>query len=190
VSIPATQRTRETAAAASPPPSSSSPTAASSSARKWSRAGRRLRVGLVSSDFRAHPTARFLEPVMEGRQRDAMEIYCYSDVSRPDAVTARLKHRADAWRDAAGVGDGELAGQIRRDGVDVLVDLNGHMPGHRLVVFARRAAPVQVSAIGYPGTTGLETMDYRLTDGHHDPLGGDQLGPELVASCLEQFSGW
>jgi protein O-GlcNAc transferase len=130
--------------------------------------GRRLRVGLVSSDFRSHPMARFLEPVMEGRQRDAMEIYCYSDVSRPDSVTARLKHRADVWRDAAGVGDGELASQIRRDGVDVLVDLNGHMPGHRLAVFARRAAPVQVSAIGYPGTTGLETMDFRLTDVHHD----------------------
>jgi protein O-GlcNAc transferase len=73
--------------------------------------GRRLRVGLVSSDFRSHPMARFLEPVMEGRQRDAMEIYCYSDVTGSDAVTARFKHRADVWRDAARVGDGERAGR-------------------------------------------------------------------------------
>ena len=132
---------------------------------------RRLRVGYVSPDFRDHPVGRLLEPVLCCHDREKFEVYCYSDVARPDAVTAHLRGLADVWRDIAGVPDAAADELIRRDRIDVLVDCAGHFAGNRLTLFARRPAPLQISAFGYCGTTGMTAIDCRLTDAHSDPPG-------------------
>lgn len=132
---------------------------------------RRLRIGYVSPDFRAHSVAFFLEPVLRSHDRQAVELFCYAEIARPDAVTDRLRGLADHWRSTLGRADDEVAAQIRSDGIDILVDLAGHTGSNRLLVFARKPAPVQVSWLGYPGTTGLATIDYRLVDAVTDPPG-------------------
>ncbi|HZL34851.1 MAG TPA: tetratricopeptide repeat protein [Tepidisphaeraceae bacterium] len=131
---------------------------------------RRIRVGYVSADFREHPVARsFQEPVLAHHDHARFEVICYKDSIKEDATTRRLRAMADTWRETARLSDDELAGQIRCDRIDILVDLAGHSAGNRLLVFARKPAPVQVTCIGYIDTTGLATMDYRLTDALHDP---------------------
>jgi len=133
--------------------------------------GRRLRVGYVSPNFQAHAEAAFIVPLLENHDRSEVESYCYSDVARPDGVTERLKQRADVWRQTVGVSDADLADAIRADRIDILIDLSMHMSGSRLPVFARKPAPIQIAYLAYPGTTGLPTMDYRLTDSFVDPPG-------------------
>ena len=131
---------------------------------------RRLRLGYVSSDFREHPTIRFLEPLLEHHDREQFAVFCYSDVKRPDHVTARVRAYSVEWRDTARMSDDHLADLIRADRIDILIDPQGHMGGNRLATFARRPAPVQISYL-YPHSTGLDAMDWRLTDEHHDPPG-------------------
>jgi predicted O-linked N-acetylglucosamine transferase (SPINDLY family) len=133
--------------------------------------GRRLRVGYVSPDFRRHSVAYFVQPILAGHDHQQFEVFCYASVRRPDEVTAALKSQADQWRDIAAMSDEQAAEMIRADRIDILVDLAGHTANHRLTLFARRAAPVQVTYLGYPNTTGLATMDYRLTDAAADPPG-------------------
>lgn len=132
---------------------------------------RRLRVGYVSPDFRSHPVAHFFEAVVDRHDRDRFEVFCYAEVRRPDIVTNQLYARADHWRSTVGLTDEEVADRIVEDGIDILVDLAGHTAHSRLMVFALKPAPVQVSWIGYPNTTGLRQMDYRITDGIADPVG-------------------
>lgn len=132
---------------------------------------RALTIGYVSADFNRSSAAPFLEPLLAARERGAFRVVCYSASTRVDAVTARLARLADLWRDIDGTSDERAAQQVREDGVDILVDLNGHTRGGRLGLFALRAAPVQVSYLGYGPTTGLATMDYRLTDPWIDPPG-------------------
>lgn len=132
---------------------------------------RRLRVGYLSPDFRRHSVAFFVEPVLASHDRARFEVFAYSDVARPDDVTARLESAADHWHDIATLDHDAVAELIRRDGIDILVDLAGHTGKNRMLLFARKPAPVQVSYLGYPNTTGLATMDYRLTDGDADPVG-------------------
>lgn len=132
---------------------------------------RRLRVGYVSAGFRAHPVARFQTAEMAARDRGHHELICYNSVARADAVTDRLRGLADGWVDASGLTDEQLAERVRADGIDVLVDLDGHDSGNRLLCFARRPAPVQVTYNGYVDTTGMAAMDWRLTDEWHDPPG-------------------
>ena len=132
---------------------------------------RRIRVGYVSADFCVHPVAVFLEGLFEQYDRAAFEVFCYSDVSNPDAVTQRLKALVDAWRDTAGMDAAALAEAVSVDAVDILVDLSGHTAGNRLEMFALKPAPIQVSYLGYPSTTGLAAMDYRMTDSIVDPPG-------------------
>jgi predicted O-linked N-acetylglucosamine transferase (SPINDLY family) len=134
-------------------------------------ADRRLRVGYVSPDFRDHVVGLNLLPLFREHDHGQFEIVCYSQVSNRDAITDRFESYADQWRDSIGIPDEALADQIRDDRIDVLVDLALHMAGNRLLVFARKPAPVQATFAGYPGTTGLATIDYRLTDGHLDPAG-------------------
>ncbi len=132
---------------------------------------RRLRVGYVSPHFLAHAEAAFMVPLLENHDREAVELYCYSDVTAPDAVTGRFLRRADVWRSTVGMSDPEVAAQIRADGIDILIDLTLHMNGTRLPVFALKPAPIQVAYLAYPGTTGLATMNYRFTDAFVDPPG-------------------
>jgi predicted O-linked N-acetylglucosamine transferase (SPINDLY family) len=132
---------------------------------------RLLRVGYVSPDLREHPVAYFLEPILAHLDRARFHVTCYAGVHRPDAVTQRLRGLADAWRDVATLPDDAVAERVRADGIDILVDLAGHTAGRRLLAFARKPAPVQVTHFGYPNTTGLAAMDYRITDPHADPPG-------------------
>jgi predicted O-linked N-acetylglucosamine transferase (SPINDLY family) len=130
---------------------------------------RQLRVGYVSADFRRHSVAFFIEPVLERHDRSRFAVYCYSDVGRPDAVTARLQTLAGAgWRDLRGASEESFARMVRQDAIDVLVDLGGHTANSRLASFTARPAPVQIGYLGYPNTSGLDSMGYRLTDGVAD----------------------
>ena len=134
-------------------------------------AGRPLRVGYVSPDFRLHPVAHFLEPVLAHHDRQTVAVYAYADVAAPDPVTARLRSYCKVWRPTAGLSDAELVELIRSDDIDVLIDLAGHTSGNRLPVFAQRPARIQATWLGYPNTTGLPAVDYRLTDDVLDPPG-------------------
>jgi predicted O-linked N-acetylglucosamine transferase (SPINDLY family) len=137
------------------------------------RSMRRLRVGYVSADFRNHSVAYFLEPLIMAHDRGAVEVYCYSNVALADATTVRFQALADQWRPIAGLTDEQAAAQIRADDIDILVDLGGHTSGSRLALFARKLAPTQVTYLGYPDTTGLATIDYRITDAWSDPPGAE-----------------
>lgn len=132
---------------------------------------RRLRIGYVSPDFRDHAVASFVEPILAGHDRERFEVFCYSAAPRIDAVTKRLQAYGQAWRNIVGVADAAAAEMVRRDAIDILVDLAGHTAGHRLLLMARRPAPVQVTYLGYPNTTGLKEIDYRVTDALADPPG-------------------
>jgi predicted O-linked N-acetylglucosamine transferase (SPINDLY family) len=132
---------------------------------------RRLRIGYVSPDFRTHSVAYFIEPVIASHNRADFEIFCYSNVVNFDAVTTRLRGLVEHWRDIIGVSDEKAAEVIREDKIDILVDLAGHTSGNRLLLFARKPVPIQVTYLGYPNTTGLPTIDYRITDSLADPPG-------------------
>ena len=130
-----------------------------------------IRIGYVSADFYSHSVASFIEPVIAAHDRSAFHVTCYADLTSGDAVTERLRASADEWRDVAAASDSGLWARIRQDRIDILVDLGGHTGHNRLGVFALRAAPVQLTWIGYPATTGLAQMDYRITDIVADPEG-------------------
>ena len=131
----------------------------------------RLRVGYLSPDLRRHSVSYFFEPLLAAHDRSAVEVFCYADVPRPDEVTVRLAALAEQWRATWALSDDELATLLERDGIDVLVDLAGHTAGNRMPLLARRVAPVQFNYLGYPSTTGLGTMDFRVTDAIADPVG-------------------
>jgi predicted O-linked N-acetylglucosamine transferase (SPINDLY family) len=133
---------------------------------------RRLHIGYVSGDLREHAIAFFLEPILAHHDHTRFEIACYSNTPAADHVTERLKRHADRWRDIVGLGDGAAAEMIRRDEIDLLIDLSVHTGGNRLGVFARKPAPIQLTYLGYPAAVGLSTIDYRITDAHLDPAGG------------------
>jgi protein O-GlcNAc transferase len=131
---------------------------------------RPLRIGYVSPDFREHPVAYFIEPIFASHDQRWFEVFCYSiGVRKRDAMSERLRAHGSHWYDAAALSDDDLAEMIRLHRIDVLVDLAAHTAENRLLVFARKPAPVQVTDLGYPATTGLATMDYRLTDATADP---------------------
>jgi len=149
----------------------------------------RLRVGYLSPDFVHHSVAYFIEPVLAAHDRTRVEIFCYSNVRSPDRVTARLRALAEHWHDLAPLDDDAAAALIRADNLDLLIDLAGHTARHRLLVFARRPAPVQATWIGYPNTTGLDAIDYRLTDAISDPPGEtDAFHSEKLVRLPTSFS--
>lgn len=133
--------------------------------------GRRLRIGYVSPDFCGHAVSCFLEPLLRGHDRSQVEIFCYPISRRQDAVTDRFRSITGHWFPLTDLTDAEAADRIRADQIDILVDVAGHTCDCRPLIFAHRAAPVQVSWLGYPDGTGLPTMDYRLTDAIADPPG-------------------
>ncbi|MCW5314225.1 tetratricopeptide repeat protein [Nostoc sp. KVJ3] len=130
-----------------------------------------LRVGYVSPDFRQHSVTYFFEPILSHHDPTQVEIFCYANVPNPDAVTERLRSLCPNWRDVYNLDDDQLADLVRLDGIDILVDLAGHTGSNRLPMFIRQPAPIQVTYLGYPNTTGLVNMDYRLTDSWADPPG-------------------
>jgi protein O-GlcNAc transferase len=132
-------------------------------------ATRRLRVGYVSADFRDHAAAPFLLPLFAHHDAAQFEVHAFSGVARPDAVTQRLRERVARWHDVAALDDAAFAERVRAERVDILVDLSGHTRGNRLLAFAREPAPVQLTWLGYPGTTGMAAMHGRITDALTDP---------------------
>ena len=135
-------------------------------------ANRPLRVGYVSADWREHPVAFFMEAVLRLHDRARVTPYVYSNMTGAgDPYTERLRALAGEWRDISAQDDDAAVATIRQDAIDVLIDLAGHTRGNRLGVFARRAAPVQATWLGYPATSGLDEMDVRLTDADADPPG-------------------
>lgn len=135
---------------------------------------RPLRIGYVSPDFRDHAVGRNLLPLFHRHNHREFEIHCYANVVRPDSMTNQFRQHADRWRDISDLSDESAAKQIREDRIDILVDLALHTAKNRLLIFARKPAPLQVTFAGYPGSTGLTTMDYRLSDPQLDPPGMDE----------------
>jgi len=148
---------------------------------------RRLRIGYVSPDFRDHCQALFMLPVLAHHDHRAFEIYGYSSVVRPDAVTKRIAGAVDVWREVRTLDDSELCSRVREDRIDILVDLTMHMADGRPQLFARKPAPIQVAWLAYPGTTGLDTIDYRLSDPRLDPLGAAGPYSEKTAWLPDAF---
>jgi protein O-GlcNAc transferase len=132
---------------------------------------RRLRIGYVSPDFREHVDSFFTIPLLSNHDARQFQIFCYANVARPDALTERLRGYAEVWRSTVELTDPQLAELVRADQIDILVDLKMHTANNRLLMFARKPAPVQVAWLAYPGTTGLSAIDYRLTDPYLDPPG-------------------
>jgi predicted O-linked N-acetylglucosamine transferase (SPINDLY family) len=141
---------------------------------------KRLRIGYLSPDFRIHAVARFFEPLLANHDRDRFETMLYAQLARADETTHRLQSMSDHWCCTVGMPDVDLAHRIEADGIDILVDLAGHSARNRLPVLGLRPAPVQVSWLGYPNTTGMTSVDYCLTDAIADPAGAE-------AFCTEQL---
>ncbi len=143
---------------------------------------RRLKIGYISPDFRKHSLTYFVEPILAHHDHQQFEIFCYYNNSKIDAVTRRLQSYADHWQTVCTLSDEALAEQIRQDRIDILVDLMGHTANNRLLVFARKPAPIQVfNTIGYSNTTGLTAIDYRISDSWVDPVGlADQYSSEKI----------
>jgi len=132
---------------------------------------RPLRVGYVSADFGMHVVSFFIEPVLAAHDRNAVEVFCYFASAHSDPRSTLVKNHAAHWRSLVELGDRAAVDLMRADRLDVAIDLSGHTRGHRLGAFARRAAPVQVTWLGYPNTTGVPAIDYRITDPWCDPPG-------------------
>ena len=141
---------------------------------------RRPRLGFVSPDLGRHPVGYFLVRVLENLSQDQHETICYSDRTIKDEMTHRLQAAAVCLRDVFGTTDQRLADEIRADRIDILFDLAGHTAHNRLLVFARKPAPIQVTWAGYVGTTGLKAMDYLLADRYEVPPGVERHYRERV----------
>jgi len=152
---------------------------------------RRLRVGFVSPYFRKHAVTFFLESVIQHHDRKKFELILYADVAQPDEYSERLQAYGALWRKTLGIDDERLVQMVRNDATDILVDLSGHTPGNRLLAFARRPAPVQVTWNGYPNTTGMASMDYRITDAYCDPPGTtEHLHSEKLTRLPGIYMAW
>jgi predicted O-linked N-acetylglucosamine transferase (SPINDLY family) len=150
--------------------------------------GHRLRIGYLSPDFRQHPIAFFIEAPLKYHDRARFEVFCYHTDGRVDATTRRLKTLADHWRWMVAPSGPALEQVIREDGIDILVELSGHTEGHQMGVLARRMAPIQITYLGYPSSTGLPAIDYRITDARADPPGeADSLHVEKLLRLPESF---
>jgi protein O-GlcNAc transferase len=135
---------------------------------------RRLRIGYLSGDFSQHAVANFIWPVIRAHDRERFEIVCYYNGPTEDRATALFSGIADRWRHISGLGTDELVARIQADAIDILIDLSAHSAHNRLDVFARRAAPVQMTWMGYAASTGLRTIDWRITDATLDPPGNSE----------------
>ena len=148
---------------------------------------RPLRVGYVSPDFHEHSVRYFIEPILAHHDPVAVETYCYANLAVPDSHSERIRRYCRQWRNIYGKSDEQAVEMIRRDGIDILVDLAGHTGDNRLLLFARKPAPVQVTYLGYPNTTGLRQIDYRLTDDMADPPGQEAFHTESLVRLPHGF---
>lgn len=139
-----------------------------------------LRVGYISAYFKTHSIVYYIEPILENHDRSQFEVFCYADMANPDPVTIRIKKLPLTWRSIHGKNDTDVTDMIMKDNIDILVDLAGHAGNKRLTLFLNKLAPIQTTYIGYPNTTGLSTMDYRLTDGLADPGNQDRFYTEKL----------
>jgi protein O-GlcNAc transferase len=151
---------------------------------------RRLRIGYVSPNFSRHIVGLCLLPLFEQHNHAEFEVFCYADLVRPDETTEKLRSHADVWRNIVGMSDIQVAQQVQADKIDILIDLTLHMAGSRLGVFARKPAPVQVTYLGYPSTTGLTAIDYRLSDHYLDPPGTDDAYTEKTIRLPDTHLCW
>ncbi len=143
--------------------------------------GKMLRVGFLSADLRQHSVSFFAEPLLAGLDRAEFELLCYSTAPGSDEVTQRLRPSFSLWREVESLSPAELASTIRADGVDIAIDLSGHSQGHRLAALSLRCAPLQVTYLGYPNTTGVPAIDARFVDHLTDPPGAEALATERLA---------
>lgn len=150
-------------------------------------AGRRLRVGYVCADFRDSVFMRFLPQLIRNHDRNEFEVFCYSNVPVPDAMTQVYVEHADHFKTIVELDDDAAAKLIFKDRIDILLDTTMHLANGRLGVFARRPAPLQVTWLAYPGTTGVDCIDFRLGDPHLDPPGTDELYSERTVRLPETF---
>jgi len=147
-----------------------------------------IKIGYISSDFCEHSVSYFFEPVINSHDRKKFKVYCYSNVQNADHVTLRIEQASDGWHNISGMADQNVVDLIKGDGIDILIDLAGHTLGSRLSVFVQRPAPVQVTWLGYPNTTGLDAIDYRLTDAIADPVDEeDKLYSEQLIRLAKGF---
>lgn len=151
--------------------------------------GRRvLRLGYVSADLGWHSVGLFMASIIAAHDRQHFHITCYSGLESEDTLTKTIRADADGWCETAAFSDARLAKTIRADGIDILVDLSGHTGGHRMGVFARRPAPLQISYLGYPGTVGLAAIDYRIADACTEPAGrADDCSVEKILRIDDGF---
>ena len=150
--------------------------------------GERLRIGYISADFRKHSVAYFFEPLLQHHNGYVVETFCYYNNTVVDATTKRLMNTCDHWRSIFGIADSEVADLIKSDQIDILVDLSGHTGKNRLLVFTQKPAPIQITWLGYPNTTGLSSIDYRFTDIIADPIGeADKLHSETLLRLPNGF---
>ena len=148
----------------------------------------RIRIGYVSPDFRQHSVSMFLLPLFSEHDHERFEIFCYSNVRCYDRISRRIEDLSDHWCSISGLDDRKTATKIHRDDVHILVDLAGHSGDNRLPVFAFKAAPIQVNWLGFPGTTGMRAMDYRITDAVADPEGeADEGHTETLVRLSDGF---
>jgi len=165
--------------------------AAAAEARPFSNSrnpDRRLRIGFLSGDFRDHPVAQFFRPLLAEHDPSALEIYCYAESERTDAYTPVLQQIGGIWRiESIAAGDAALRQQLRADEIDIAIDLSGQTGGTRLSALAIRATPVTASWLGYPATTGLPTIDWRITDALADPPGYERYYTEKLMRIPDGF---
>ena len=148
---------------------------------------RALRIGYVSSDFRRHSCANFLLPLIERHNKQVIHVTAFSGVQAPDEITQQFRSSTDDWVDIASTTDEEFCEEVRRRSIDILVDCGGHTSSTRLAAFALRAAPIQVSWLGYPHTTGVAAIDARLTDSIATPPGMAPLFSEALVPLPDGF---
>ncbi len=132
---------------------------------------RKLRIGYVSPDFRDHPVPYFLDPLLLHHDREKFEVYAYSNTPYENPIMERMKTHVDFWRDIYDLKEKQVSDIIIEDCIDILIDVTGHTAHNSLTVFAGRAAPIQATWLGYPATTGVQTIDYRITDSYAEPIG-------------------
>ncbi|HEX9431395.1 MAG TPA: tetratricopeptide repeat protein [Burkholderiales bacterium] len=151
-------------------------------------AGRRLRIGYLSPEFRANVVGHYMQPILENHDRAQFEVHAYFTGTRPDSVTERIASLVDHWHDVRALSDEELVASVRSHQIDILVDLCGHGPGGRILAFARRPAPVQVNYLDYSATTGMSSIDYRLTTEYCDPsLSAEQYYSEKLYRLKDTY---